>query len=107
MPLIELTVLSGVTQIAAGGYHTLALAGTAIYAWGNNQYGQVGNGTATNRLAPTLVSGSLSFTAVSAGSWHSAALGSDGEIYTWGRNNYGQLGTGTTTDRWAPATLTP
>jgi len=94
--------------IAAGLGHTLAVDdGDRIYAWGQNFFGELGDGTTTQRLAPALVSmpalpPGVHISAVAAGTYHSLALASDGKVYAWGRNGVGELGDGTTTDRTTP-----
>jgi len=91
--------------IAAGGYHTCALKGGQVYCWGQNNYGQLGDGTTTQRITPTLVAdgamGNSGVTAVAAGGYHTCAL-KGGQVYCWGRNFFGQLGDGTTTQRITP-----
>ena len=84
--------LAGVTAIAAGPKHSLALTkdGT-LYAWGENRYGQLGDGTSTNRSTPVLVVGVTNAIAVAAGSDFSVALLADGTVMTWGRGS-GALG---------------
>ena len=83
------------------------------YAWGNNQFGQLGDGTRTQRTTPVIVKTpdrntypdlpqDFTYVQVSAGYRHSLALGSDGNAYSWGYNGYGQLGEGTGTERHAP-----
>jgi alpha-tubulin suppressor-like RCC1 family protein len=97
-----------VTAIAAGGYHTVALASDAkVFAWGYNRFGQLGDGTTTNRTTPVAVdmSGALlgkTVIAVAAGYYHTVALTSDGKVFAWGNNGFGQLGDGTTIDRRTP-----
>jgi alpha-tubulin suppressor-like RCC1 family protein len=76
--------------------------GAAGYCWGNNTFGQLGNGATTNTSVPVPVSGGLSFAAVSAGSGHTCGVTSSGTVYCWGYNADGELGTGTTTDRTVP-----
>jgi uncharacterized repeat protein (TIGR01451 family) len=95
---------SGVIAVAAGGKHSLALTSSgAVYAWGANGYGQLGDGTTTNRPTPVSVSGlPAGVIAIAAGGYHSLALTSTGAIYAWGDNAYGQLGDGTTTNRLTP-----
>ena len=96
---VTLTVPKGVTAIAAGDAHMLALRddGT-VWAWGNNYYGQLGDSTSTDRPTPVQVHGAndngylTNVIAIAAGSNHSLALKSDGTVWTWGYNNYGQLG---------------
>ncbi|BDR52281.1 hypothetical protein KIM372_01880 [Bombiscardovia nodaiensis] len=101
------------TAISAGCYHALALGDDGnIYAWGYNQYGQLGDGTTTNKKEPVATHhGALPagqrFTAISAGFYHSLALGSDNKMYSWGLNNMGQLGDGTTSSGAHQADGTP
>lgn len=102
--------LSGVTSIAAGGYHSLALKnGGTLWAWGENYSTQLGDGTTTNRLTPVQVldpgdnSGYLTgITEIAAGIYHSLALKNDGTLWAWGGNYNGQLGNGTTNDSSSP-----
>ncbi|WP_274648814.1 fibronectin type III domain-containing protein [Paenibacillus humicola] len=87
----------GITMVSAGGGHTLALKrdGT-VWAWGNNAYGQLGYGSATEGgTTPVQVQGLDSVTAIAAGGSHSLALKSDGTVWAWGENFYGELGDGT------------
>ncbi len=99
----------GVTfvQIEIGFQHTLAIGSDGkTYAWGDNGYGKLGDGTTTKRLVPVPVSApaGVTFTQIQA-SDQSLAIGDDGNTYAWGLNNYGQLGDGTTTDRWSPVAV--
>lgn len=84
--------------------HALALLSNyTVWAWGYNNYGQLGDGSTTTRLKPVQVSGLGSgVLAVSAGTSHSLALKFDGTVWAWGYNNYGQLGDNTTGTRTAP-----
>ena len=93
------------TAVSAGGSHSLALTSTgAVYVWGFNGSGQVGDGTTAQRISPVLVGlpVGVTATAVSAGSNHSLALTSTGAVYAWGFNGNGRLGDGTTTQRDSP-----
>ena len=96
---------SGVTAIDAGWGHTCALKGGKVYCWGENWDGQLGNGTNTNSITPTLVAdgaiGNSGVTAIDAGAWHTCAL-KGGKVYCWGYNDYGQLGNGTNTNSTTP-----
>src|SRR5205823_208038 len=88
--------LSGVTAIAAGGLHSLALKSDGtVWAWGYNAYGALGNGTAISSSTPVQVSGLSGVTALAGGYGHSLALKSDGTVRAWGYNYYGELGNGT------------
>jgi alpha-tubulin suppressor-like RCC1 family protein len=77
--------LSDVSAVAAGGQHSLALMkdGT-VRAWGFNRWGQLGDGTVTNRRTPVVVTGVKNAVAVAASVWVSAALLADGTVMTWG-----------------------
>jgi alpha-tubulin suppressor-like RCC1 family protein len=78
-----------------------APAGDA-WAWGNNDYGQVGDGSTTNRIVLVPVSTLTNVTAIAGGAFHSLALRSDGTVWAWGSNGSGQLGDGSTTERTTP-----
>ncbi len=81
-----------------------AAAGGALYAWGDNQYGQLGIGSTTDSDLPVKVGlpeGTVT-SKVAAGTHHSCALTNVGAIYCWGRNNDGQLGDGTNNDSTVP-----
>jgi alpha-tubulin suppressor-like RCC1 family protein len=71
------------------------------WAWGNNDYGQMGNGTRDSSSTPARVS-LTGVVVVSAGGVHSLALKSDGTVWACGINSYGQLGDGTNIDRTTP-----
>jgi alpha-tubulin suppressor-like RCC1 family protein len=87
--------LTGVTQVATGDGFFLALLGNGtVMAWGDNNVGQLGDGTATNSATPVPVSGLTGVTAISAGGFHSLALLSDGTVMAWGDDQEGQLGNG-------------
>jgi alpha-tubulin suppressor-like RCC1 family protein len=85
---------SGVTQITAGSGHTCAMKTNGdVLCWGLNNQGQVGDGTATNRLVPVQVaSGAI---AVSAGYFHTCILTTPGVSQCWGNNAQGNMGNGT------------
>ena len=97
----SLAVLEDVRSVAAGGDFTVALKtdGT-LWAWGGNDYGQLGNGTVVSAAQPVQVLDQVS--AVSAGDYHVAAIRADGTLWTWGDNLYGQLGDGTRDSVSAP-----
>jgi alpha-tubulin suppressor-like RCC1 family protein len=78
------------------------LADGTVRAWGDNTFGQLGDGTVTDRPTP-VQSGSLTeMASVAAGSRHALALRRDGAVWAWGANVFGQLGDGTTTASLVP-----
>lgn len=97
-------------RISAGNGHTCATAGFSLfggswetYCWGGlNQFGQVGDGTTTQRILPTPVSGGLNFSSVSAGGAYSCGLTADDVVHCWGLNADGRVGDGTSIDRTTP-----
>ena len=101
-----ITALSNITvsSIAAGIYHSLALTTDGeVYAWGGNEYGQLGLGTigyGTDEDSPTLITAlsNITVSSIAAGYYHSLALTTDGKVYAWGSNGNGQLGLGTSGD---------
>ncbi|MBN8457580.1 MAG: RCC1 repeat-containing protein [Verrucomicrobia bacterium] len=111
-----ISALSGKTAVAVvtGGSHSLApCSDGTVVAWGGNSYGQLGDGTTTNRSVPVAVTKAAGISALSgktvvavaAGTSHTLALCSDGSVAAWGRNNYGQLGDNATTNRSAPVAV--
>ncbi len=95
-----------VTQVIAGRDHSLARTSTGkVYAWGINEYGELGDGTTTNRAIPVIVALPSAAKAVGAGAFHSLAVLSDGTVRAWGRNNNGRLGDGTTLARLRPVAV--
>ncbi|MES2630677.1 MAG: hypothetical protein V4611_01850 [Patescibacteria group bacterium] len=108
------TPMAGKTIIAveAGANFSVALASDGtVYAWGYNNYGQIGNGTQDTAATPTLVDTSgtpmagKTITAISAGNGSVLAIDSNGAAYAWGANSYGQLGDGTNTQRLKPVAV--
>ena len=97
--------LTGITQIAVsqdGNAFFAVGAGGRVWAWGRNFYGQLGDGSTVDHLAPAPVPGLDGVTQVSAGPFDTVALRSDGTVWAWGANDYGELGDGTTGDHFSP-----
>ena len=94
--------------VSSGSNHTCAVLGTGgLKCWGNNDTGQLGDNSKSDRLLPVAIVGlSTSVKAVSTGHSHSCALLSTGGVKCWGWNYYGQLGDSTSTDRLTPVDVT-
>ncbi len=87
--------LAHITQIKAGWFHGLALRedGT-LWSWGQNEEGQLGDGTRTTRTLPVQVTDLNNVVYIAAGRNHSLAVTDDGHVWAWGVNETGQLGNG-------------
>jgi alpha-tubulin suppressor-like RCC1 family protein len=82
-------------KIAAGKLHTLAIKSDGtLWAWGKNDYGQLGNGMTADCPDPVQIGTATNWQDVSAGDYHSIALTTEGALWAWGYNYYGQLGSG-------------
>ena len=102
----EVTGLSGVKAIAAGERHRLALTNDGkVWAWGENDRGQLGDGTTTPRATPVQVVGLTDVLSIAAGARHSLAIGKGFAVMAWGADDAGQLGDGKTTDSPTPVTV--
>lgn len=92
--------------VSAGSFHTVGLKSDgSLWAWGLNEYGQLGNSNIPAPLPMPDIGMGTSWTAVSAGSFHTMALKRDGSLWAWGLNEYGQLGDSTTIDRYSPVRI--
>ena len=95
-------------SLAAAGTSSCGLAGDgAAWCWGNNTFGQLGDGTVTNaaRRAPRLVTGPVRFASLTMGRTHACGLDADGAAWCWGENSYGQLGDESVDDRLTPTAV--
>ena len=95
--------------LSTGGSHTCAILDDgSVSCWGKNWYGQLGDGTTTDRLTPTQTSSlgtGRTAVAISTGYSHTCVILDNGEVSCWGTGNRGQLGHGGTSHQSSP-TLT-
>src|SRR6266699_2839888 len=97
------------TTIAARGSGTgshscgVTTAG-AIYCWGSNSRGQIGDNSGTDQYSPALVQApaGVTFTAITTGFFHSCGLATSGAVYCWGDNGSGELGDNTSVAKPTP-----
>lgn len=98
--------ISSAAAVAAGGFHTCAsLSDRSTSCWGQNDYGQLGDGTSSSSSTPAAVSGLPPDGTVSTAAWHTCALQPDTSVWCWGRNFAGQVGDGTQTDAAVPVVV--
>jgi alpha-tubulin suppressor-like RCC1 family protein len=104
-----ITAFNGIniTSIEAGGNGTdgysLALTDKGdLYAWGSNEFGQLGLDDCNKRTVPTKVDVLSKITMISAGSNHTLALRANGQLFSFGRNDYGQLGHNDVEHKYSP-----
>jgi alpha-tubulin suppressor-like RCC1 family protein len=103
---VEVIHISAGRSAGEDGSFTVAVcADGTVMSWGNNHYGQLGDGTTTNRYTALQVLNLDNVMETSAGTAHSLALKADGTVWAWGRNDRGQLGDGTTTNRTFPVQI--
>ncbi len=95
-PVQQVNGLTDVIGVAAGDEHRLALkADGTVWAWGKNSYGQLGDGTTTNRSVPVQVTGLPVIVRIAANSSRSLAVASDGTVWGWGYGTWNQDGAST------------
>lgn len=100
------------TSLAVGSGHSCGISSEGrVYCWGRNDRGQVGQGASSDWvLMPTpidltAIEGDPRFSRLTAGTYHTCGLATDGRLLCWGANDMGQLGVGDLADRPAPTKL--
>lgn len=95
------------TPLAGGAEHSLAvLANNTVWTWGQNDFGQLGDGATTTQSTGETVPGLSGVVSVAAEAQSSLALRSDGTVSAWGDGTQGQLGDNTTADSYTPVHVT-
>ena len=102
-PAILSSATSGDRMVVAGAAHTCVLDRGELSCWGQNRFGEVGDGTRERRIKPQKVPGFKgNVISVVAGYSHTCALTTFGKVYCWGDNRFGQLGDGTLNSSYVP-----
>jgi alpha-tubulin suppressor-like RCC1 family protein len=102
---VQVKDLSGVTQLSVGHEHACVLgSGGGVLCWGENNDGELGDGTMTNHSMPVTVTVPPA-QAIACGNDTSCAVGMDGSVQCWGENNDGELGVGDTAAHTRPTAV--
>jgi alpha-tubulin suppressor-like RCC1 family protein len=97
---VQAANLSSVVSVRGGEQHSVALKSDGtVWTWGNDGWGQLGNGKYLSSSTPIQVPGLTAVTAIAAGSLHNVAVKSDGTVWAWGFDYFGQVRIGTNKDR--------
>ncbi|HXD75609.1 MAG TPA: Ig-like domain-containing protein [Vicinamibacterales bacterium] len=98
--------ISNAVDIQAGDYHAcIVLQDGEARCSGDNNAGQLGNGSLVNSASPVAVASVSQAAGVSSGGFHSCAVLRDGTVRCWGRNDEGQLGDGSVTSSTTPVAV--
>ena len=94
-------------SVAAGSEHSIGLKSDGtIWAWGDNEYGQVGVGSSDFwKTTPTQIGIATDWVSIAAGYGHNLGIKSDGTLWAWGYNADGQLGDGTILNKLSPVQI--
>jgi alpha-tubulin suppressor-like RCC1 family protein len=101
-----LTAPMSAGMLSVGDAHAVIAAPSgALYGWGSNAQGRLGDGTTNNRLTPTVIPTLTGVMQVSSGASHTLAVAWNGQLFAWGDNSSGKLGDGTSTTRTRPVLI--
>jgi alpha-tubulin suppressor-like RCC1 family protein len=105
---VQVGALTNWSKVSAYGSYTMSVkTNGTLWAWGvNNSYGQLGDGTTTNRSSPVQIGTLTNWSTVYTGANSTTiAIKTNGTMWAWGNNNNGQLGDGSTTSRSSPVQI--
>ncbi|KAG5339698.1 RCBT1 protein, partial [Acromyrmex heyeri] len=106
MPILEGLGMKRVVDIACGSHHSIALTEDGeVYAWGQNNCGQLGSSISTNQVTPRQVNsvlGGKKVVCISCGQTSTMVVIENGEVYGFGNNGVGQLGIGNYANQTSP-----
>jgi alpha-tubulin suppressor-like RCC1 family protein len=102
--------LESVQQMGLSVWHSCGIVNQGVRCWGNNSFGQLGDGSTVDRILSVSAHGLTQGVAlIASGRYHTCAVqnnaGVADQVRCWGRNRSGQLGDGTTTDRYVPTAV--
>jgi len=94
-------------KIGSGNFHTVAIDKNGqAWAWGQNNFGQLGDNTTAQRLTPVSVLGATkTFCQIAAGYYHNLAIDKNGRAWAWGYNRRGQLGNSSIIVKYTPVSV--
>jgi alpha-tubulin suppressor-like RCC1 family protein len=109
---VQVGLLVNWAQVSGGAQGLTASVTTNkfLYLWGNNNFGQLGDNTTTNKSSPVQVGALTNWEQVAAGTYHAAAVKTDGTIWAWGGNSNasfspGAVGDNTVVNRSSPVQI--
>jgi alpha-tubulin suppressor-like RCC1 family protein len=103
---VQIGALTNWKQVSAGNDFCVAVKtdGT-LWSWGQNQSGQLGDGTGANKSSPVQIGALTDWSVVIAGADQAVGVRTNGTLWAWGNNTYGQIGDGTNTNKSSPVQI--
>ena len=92
-------------RMAAGRDHSMEIRNGTLWAWGGNQFGQLGDGTNNAKVKPVQIGNSEDWVSINTSHLQTFGIKSNGTLWAWGNNPFGQLGDGTNTNSTNPVQI--